>query len=91
MKTANVDIDDVLIDCQSLWKVFGDKSAAAMKSIKERGLGKKEVLQEFNCVVGVSNASIQVRRGEIFCITVAGLPTNNRERLRAMWARSASL
>jgi glycine betaine/proline transport system ATP-binding protein len=68
MKTANVDIDDVLIDCQSLWKVFGDKSAAAMKSIKERGLGKKEVLQEFNCVVGVSEASLQVRRGEIFCI-----------------------
>ncbi|MBN9984661.1 glycine betaine/L-proline ABC transporter ATP-binding protein [Rhizobium laguerreae] len=68
MKTVNADINDVLIDCQSLWKVFGDKSAAAMKSIKERGLGKKEVLTEFNCVVGVSDASIDVRRGEIFCI-----------------------
>ena len=68
MKTINADINDVLIDCQSLWKVFGDKSAAAMKSIKERGLGKKEVLKEFNCVVGVSDASIEVRRGEIFCI-----------------------
>ncbi|NNH55475.1 glycine betaine/L-proline ABC transporter ATP-binding protein [Rhizobium laguerreae] len=68
MKTVNADINDVLIDCQSLWKVFGDKSGAAMKSIKERGLGKKEVLKEFNCVVGVSDASIEVRRGEIFCI-----------------------
>ncbi|TBZ26532.1 glycine betaine/L-proline ABC transporter ATP-binding protein [Rhizobium leguminosarum bv. viciae] len=68
MKTVNADINDVLIDCQSLWKVFGGKSAAAMKSIKERGLGKKEVLTEFNCVVGVSDASIEVRRGEIFCI-----------------------
>ncbi|ACS59067.1 glycine betaine/L-proline ABC transporter, ATPase subunit (plasmid) [Rhizobium leguminosarum bv. trifolii WSM1325] len=68
MKTVNADINDVLIDCRSLWKVFGDKSAAAMKSIKERGLGKKEVLKEFNCVVGVSDASIEVRRGEIFCI-----------------------
>ncbi|WP_442135716.1 quaternary amine ABC transporter ATP-binding protein [Rhizobium leguminosarum] len=68
MKTVNADINDVLIDCQSLWKVFGDKSAAAMKSIKERGIGKKEVLKEFNCVVGVSDASIEVRRGEIFCI-----------------------
>ncbi|MBB4292621.1 glycine betaine/proline transport system ATP-binding protein [Rhizobium leguminosarum] len=68
MKTVTADINDVLIDCQSLWKVFGDKSAAAMKSIKERGLGKKEVLKEFNCVVGVSDASIEVRRGEIFCI-----------------------
>ncbi|MBW8790710.1 MAG: glycine betaine/L-proline ABC transporter ATP-binding protein [Rhizobium leguminosarum] len=68
MKTVNADINDVLIDCQSLWKVFGGKSAAAMKSIKERGLGKKEVLKQFNCVVGVSDASIEVRRGEIFCI-----------------------
>ncbi|ANM08101.1 proline/glycine betaine ABC transporter ATP-binding protein (plasmid) [Rhizobium phaseoli] len=68
MKTANIDANDVLIDCQSLWKVFGGKSAAAMKSIRERGLGKTEVLKEFNCVVGVSDASIQVRRGEIFCI-----------------------
>lgn len=68
MKTVTADINDVLIDCQSLWKVFGDKPAAAMKSIKERGLGKKEVLKEYNCVVGVSEASLQVRRGEIFCI-----------------------
>ncbi|WP_259671979.1 glycine betaine/L-proline ABC transporter ATP-binding protein [Rhizobium sp. NZLR8] len=68
MKTANIDAEDVLIDCQSLWKVFGGKSAAAMKSIKERGLGKTDVLKEFNCVVGVSDASIEVRRGEIFCI-----------------------
>ncbi|SCW78856.1 glycine betaine/proline transport system ATP-binding protein [Rhizobium mongolense subsp. loessense] len=68
MKTANVDTNEVLIDCQSLWKVFGDKSSSAMKSIAERGLGKKQVLKEFNCVVGVSDASIQVRRGEIFCV-----------------------
>ena len=29
MKAANTDTNEVLIDCQSLWKVFGDKSAAA--------------------------------------------------------------
>lgn len=68
MNIANTDTNDLLIDCRSLWKVFGDKSAAAMKSIAERGLGKSEVLKEFNSVVGVSNASLQVRRGEIFCI-----------------------
>ena len=39
-----------------------------MQAIAERGLGKREVLQEFGCVVGVSDANIQVRRGEIFCI-----------------------
>ncbi|MFJ1293396.1 glycine betaine/L-proline ABC transporter ATP-binding protein [Paracoccus yeei] len=59
---------EVLIDCQSVWKVFGDRSREAIGAITGRGLGKQEVLKEFGCVVGVSDASIQVRRGEIFCI-----------------------
>lgn len=59
---------DVLIDCQSVWKVFGDRSPEAIRAITGRGLRKQEVLKEFGCVVGVSDASIQVRRGEIFCI-----------------------
>ncbi|MEB2846330.1 betaine/proline/choline family ABC transporter ATP-binding protein [Rhizobiales bacterium RZME27] len=68
MSVANAGTDEVLIDCQSLFKVFGDKSEAAMKAITERGLGKKDVLRDFSCVLGVSNASLKVRRGEIFCI-----------------------
>ncbi len=60
--------DEVLIDCQSVWKVFGNRHAEAIAAITGRGLGKHEVLKEFGCVVGVSDASIQVRRGEIFCI-----------------------
>jgi glycine betaine/proline transport system ATP-binding protein len=60
--------EDVLLDCRSLWKIFGKQAPAAMRAVQERGLGKTEVLKEFGCVVGVSNATIQVRRGEIFCI-----------------------
>ncbi|WP_449041878.1 quaternary amine ABC transporter ATP-binding protein [Paracoccus sp. (in: a-proteobacteria)] len=59
---------EILIDCQSVWKVFGNRSAEAIRAITGRGLGKQEVLREYGCVVGVSDASIQVRRGEIFCI-----------------------
>ncbi len=59
---------EVLIDCQSVWKVFGDRSREAIRAITERGLTKQDILREFNCVVGVSDASLQVRRGEIFCI-----------------------
>ena len=41
----------------------------AMAAIKERGASAKpEVLQRFNCVVGVQDASFEVARGEIFCI-----------------------
>jgi glycine betaine/proline transport system ATP-binding protein len=68
MKAHASSSNEVLIDCQSLWKVFGDKSGAAMRAISERGLGKRDVLQEFGCVVGVSNANLTVSRGEIFCI-----------------------
>ncbi|MGI2035569.1 quaternary amine ABC transporter ATP-binding protein [Rhizobium panacihumi] len=68
MSVANIGADEVLIDCQSLFKVFGDKSEAAMKAITERGLGKKDVLRDYSCVLGVSDASLKVRRGEIFCI-----------------------
>jgi glycine betaine/proline transport system ATP-binding protein len=68
MSSHSTDASEVLIDCTSVWKVFGHKSAQAMKAIAERGLSKTEVLREFDCVVGVSNASLQVRKGEIFCI-----------------------
>ncbi len=66
--TTPVSAEEVLLDCRSVWKIFGDKTPAAMKAVRERGLGKSEVLKEFGCVVGVSEATLQVKRGEIFCI-----------------------
>ena len=68
MQAMSKNVDDVLLDCQSVWKIFGDRAPAAMKAVVERGLSKRDVLQEFECVIGVSEASLQVRRGEIFCI-----------------------
>ncbi|WFU12420.1 glycine betaine/L-proline ABC transporter ATP-binding protein (plasmid) [Rhizobium sp. CB3090] len=62
------DANDLLVDCQNVWKIFGARAPAAVKAVSERGLSKKQVLDEFNCVVGVADASLQVRRGEIFCI-----------------------
>lgn len=60
--------DDILVDCRLIFKVFGDRAPEAMRAIAERGPGKREVLQDFGCVVGVSDTTMQVRRGEIFCI-----------------------
>ena len=85
MSSPTTDPTEVLIDCQGVWKVFGDKSAQAMKAIGERGLSKTEVLREFDCVVGVSNASLQVRRGEIFCIM--GLSGSGKSTLIRMFNR----
>jgi glycine betaine/proline transport system ATP-binding protein len=68
MTTPATGAEDVLLDCRSVWKIFGKQAPAAMKAVQDRGLGKTEVLREFSCVVGVSDATIEVRRGEIFCI-----------------------
>lgn len=68
MSNPSSSVGELLIDCQSVWKVFGEKSTQAMKAIADRGLTKTEILREFDCVVGVSNANIQVHKGEIFCI-----------------------
>src|SRR5688572_7490852 len=66
MTTAINNSNEVLVDCRNLWKVFGGRAPAAVKAISERGLSKTQVLQEFDCVVGVADASLEVRRGEIF-------------------------
>lgn len=68
MSRSKADLSEILIDCQSVWKIFGARADAAVKAVSERGLTKSQVLKEFDCVVGVSDATLQVRRGEIFCI-----------------------
>lgn len=68
MSTQTVDANEVLVSCQSVWKVFGENASEAMKAVTEKGFSKKQILQDFSCVVGVSDVNLDVRRGEIFCI-----------------------
>ncbi len=68
MTTAKIDTNEVLVDCQSVWKIFGKSAPAAMNAVVQQGLTKTQILQDYSCVVGVSDVSLQVRRGEIFCI-----------------------
>lgn len=60
--------ENAVIDCRNLWKIFGKRADEAMKAVREQGLGKIEVRDQFGCVVGVQDASFTVGRGEIFCI-----------------------
>lgn len=57
-----------VITLDSVWKIFGPRADEAMQAVKQRGLTKPEVLQEFSCVVGIADCSFQVPRGEIFCV-----------------------
>ncbi|PWJ20536.1 quaternary amine ABC transporter ATP-binding protein [Jannaschia seohaensis] len=61
-------MSDRVIDVTNVWKIFGARPEEALAAIRERGLGKAEVLAEFNAVVGVADVSLSVDRGEIFCI-----------------------
>jgi len=59
---------DTVIEISNVWKIFGAKPEAALQAIRDRGLNKAQVLEEFNSVVGVADVSLSVNRGEIFCI-----------------------
>jgi glycine betaine/proline transport system ATP-binding protein len=56
------------IECRGVWKVFGPKPQEALHAIRAQGLGKAELLERHNCVIGVADANFAVEQGEIFCI-----------------------
>jgi len=56
------------IQIKDVWKIFGDNALDALSDIQANGLGKPEVLEKYNCVVGVADVSFDVKPGEIFCV-----------------------
>jgi glycine betaine/proline transport system ATP-binding protein len=56
------------IECKNLWKVFGNKSQSVLEDIKRSGLGKEQAQSKHDCVIGVNDVSLNIYRGEIFCI-----------------------
>ena len=56
------------IKLENVWKIFGDRSEEAMQAVRSQDLSKSEVLERFDCVVGVADATFSVREGEIFCV-----------------------
>ncbi|MBT8455078.1 MAG: glycine betaine/L-proline ABC transporter ATP-binding protein [Silicimonas sp.] len=61
-------MSETVVKVTDVWKIFGTRAEEAMAAVKSQGIGKPEVLSEFQCVVGVQNANFEVARGEIFCI-----------------------
>ncbi|MBU2867602.1 quaternary amine ABC transporter ATP-binding protein [Pacificibacter marinus] len=59
---------EIAIDARGVWKVFGTRADEALAAIHAEGLSKSEVLERFNCVVGVADANFQIERGELFCV-----------------------
>jgi glycine betaine/proline transport system ATP-binding protein len=57
-----------VIECRSVWKVFGNSGLSAIDAIKKGGHDKDRILKEFGSVVAVADASFEVYEGETFCI-----------------------
>ena len=60
--------DETVVEISNVWKIFGAKPDVALQAIKTEGLSKADVLAQYNAVVGVADVSLDVKRGEIFCI-----------------------
>ncbi len=57
----------IRLEVRGLTKVFGDDEKAALEMLAA-GATKEEVHEKLGVVVGVDNASFEVRAGEIFVI-----------------------
>ncbi len=56
------------IEISGVWKIFGAREKEALADVEANNISKKQVLEKYNCVVGVANATMDIRPGEIFCI-----------------------
>ena len=59
---------EAAIQIQNVWKIFGNTSQDALDAIQNKKISKQEALEKYNSVIGVSNVSFDVNKGEIFCV-----------------------
>tara|TARA_B110000503_G_scaffold9033_1_gene12270 strand:- start:184 stop:1236 length:1053 start_codon:yes stop_codon:yes gene_type:complete len=59
---------DSAIEIKNVWKVFGNNSEEALNAIQNKHISKQEALEKYNSVIGVSDVSFDVKKGEIFCV-----------------------
>ena len=56
------------IEIKNVWKIFGNNSKEALNAIQNEHISKQEALEKYNSVIGVSDVSFNVKKGEIFCV-----------------------
>jgi len=59
---------DSAIEIKNIWKIFGNNSKEALNAIQNENISKQEALEKYNSVIGVSDVSFNVKKGEIFCV-----------------------
>ena len=56
--------NDTLIKINQLYKIFGDGQENALELVKN-GIGKEELLEKSNCVLGLNNISLNIEKAKI--------------------------
>ena len=62
-----VSTDYAPLECEGVWKIFGDAPGRARSRADEGGTSQ-QILDETGCVVAVRDVSFSVRRGETFVV-----------------------
>jgi len=55
---------DILIKINQLFKIFGSDTANALELVKD-GMGKDELLEKSNAVLGLNNINLNINKGQI--------------------------
>lgn len=66
-----------VIECASVYKIFGDNAQALLR--RSGGVVDAKAFQDAGCIIGVNNASFQVRKGEL--LVVMGLSGSGKSTL----------
>ena len=56
--------NDILIKVNQLYKIFGDNSNEALNLVRG-GMGKDELLEKCNCVLGLNKINLDIRKAKI--------------------------
>ena len=56
--------NDTLIKINQLYKIFGDRQENALELVKN-GIGKEELLERSNCVLGLNNINLNIKKAKI--------------------------
>ena len=59
---------DSAVSLRNVWKLFGDNNGDALAAAQNSGAGKTELLEKFNCILGMADISLEIFPGEIFCV-----------------------
>ena len=64
VRVSEMNKNDTLITINQLYKIFGDGQENALELVKN-GIGKEELLEKSNCVLGLNNINLNIKKAKI--------------------------